>query len=122
MDRAEFFQLMNAVTFETLSFNIDGDEWESFMALLRCGAGRLGTSSGALVTLMETKTGANILFRNTWTGRVYSSEEACAAIARRDIPGYTVHNKNGRRTPVSIADNNPNNNLSRPVRSRLLVR
>ena len=120
MDRAEFFQLMNAVTFETISFNIDGDEWESFMALLSCGANRLGTSSGALVTLMETKTGTNVLFRNTWTGRVYSTEEACTAIIRNEIPGYTVQNRNGRRTPVSAADNNPNNNLRDPVRSRLV--
>ncbi len=120
MDRAEFFQLMNAITYETISFNIDGDQWDSFMALLSCGANRLGTSRGALVTLAETKTGANILFRNTWTGRVYSTEEACTAIVRHEIPGYVVQNRNGRRTPVSAPDNNPNNNLRVPVRSRIL--
>ncbi|HEU0055611.1 MAG TPA: hypothetical protein VFQ39_20625 [Longimicrobium sp.] len=36
-NRAEFFQLLAALTFTTLDAKIHGEEWESFLALLRCG-------------------------------------------------------------------------------------
>jgi hypothetical protein len=35
-NRAEFFQLLAALTFTTLDDNIHGDQWDSFLALLAC--------------------------------------------------------------------------------------
>jgi hypothetical protein len=35
-NRAEYFQLLAALTFTTLDDNIQGDEWDSFLALLKC--------------------------------------------------------------------------------------
>ena len=66
---------------------------------------------GRLKVTKQSKTGRNLQFKDTKTGKSYTRAQVCKAIESGKYSKYHVRNINGVKTPVSNPDKSSRNNL-----------
>lgn len=64
-----------------------------------------------VVTIKESETGRNQVFKDTATNRQMSRSEFVSKINQNKYPDYHIRNINGVPTPVSNPDKSKGNNL-----------
>jgi hypothetical protein len=86
-DRVELYQLVSAIGWEKLNFNLDGEQNDRFFEILDCVDEPHGAEPTVMVSL-ETGSGPNGPFIDTATGSIVTRQQFSDIVQAGRYPGY----------------------------------